>query len=492
MKKIYIYTLASLALWGAASCKKPNDFGTTNVDPKAVNIPIPAALLANAMNNLGAYVTTNAYSIGPGSYAQYFSETQYPSVSLYNIPQQDFAPVYNGSLYDLQNVINLNQSKNTVAAAKILQSYYFWVLTDSFGDLPYSQALQGIKAINPVYDKQEDIYKGLLNTLTAAIASMDGGAVAGDLVYGGDAASWKRMANSLKLLIALQASKAPDNDFAKAAFVQASTDAAGLITDNSQNFTFSYPGGTSNYNSPWYNLYNGRTDWAESKTMTDMTASLNDGRTVPFGGSFTDPNQVKGGTITSNVGVPNGYDRAKTIAFTGANPGWALVLRADYRTQASSVVVLSAAEVLLALTEGANIGWIPTTNMLSNYQKGIQQSFAQWGVASPAASYYTNASVAISVGGAGNAKNIAIQQWIAAYPDGHYGWDIWRKTGYPVLTPAPEATNSSKQIVRRFVYHTNEYTTNEANVRAAVAREVGPNPGTDSQDNTVWWDPGKK
>ncbi|SHM81501.1 SusD/RagB family nutrient-binding outer membrane lipoprotein [Mucilaginibacter sp. OK098] len=491
MKKIYIYALASLALWGAASCKKPNDFGSTNVDPKAVNIPIPAALFANAINSFGPYVTTNTYSIGPGAYAQYFSETQYPGTSLYNLPQVDFTGVYNGPLYDLQNVINLNQSKNSVAAAKILQSYYFWILTDSFGDLPYSQALQGIKSINPVYDKQEDIYKGLLNTLTAAIASMDGGSVPGDLCYGGDAASWKRMANSLKLLISLQASKAADNDFAKAAFVQATSDAAGLITDNSQNFKLSLPGGTSNYNSPWYNLYNGRTDWAESKTMTDMTASLNDGRTVPFGGSFTDPNQVKGGTITSNVGVPNGYDRAKTIAFTSANPGWALVLRADYRTQASSIVALSAAEVLLALTEGANIGWIPNTAMLSNYQKGIQLSFEQWGVADPAASYYTNANVVISIGGANNAKNIATQQWIAAYPDGHYGWDIWRKTGFPVLSPAPEATNSSKQIVRRFVYNTNEYTTNEANVRAAVAREKGPNAGTDSQDNTVWWDPGR-
>jgi hypothetical protein len=65
-------------------------------------------------------------------------------------------------------------------------------------------------------------------------------------------------------------------------------------------------------------------------------------------------------------------------------------------------------------------------------------------------------------------------------------WDTWRKSGYPVLTPAPDATNSSKQIVRRFVYATSEYNTNGANVNAAVARMGG-----DTQDTKVWWDGGK-
>jgi hypothetical protein len=110
-------------------------------------------------------------------------------------------------------------------------------------------------------------------------------------------------------------------------------------------------------------------------------------------------------------------------------------------------------------------------------------------LAAPAAGYYTQSGVAITnTANAANIKNISIQRYLASYPDGHAAWDIWRKTGYPVLTPAPGATNSSKQIVRRFTYSTSEFQTNGANVTAAVARETGPDAGTDSQDNRVWWD----
>jgi hypothetical protein len=487
MKKIYIYTLAVLTLYGAASCKKPNNFGNTNVDPSAVPKPIVSALLTNVMAGIPGYASTG--EMGPGSYAQYFSETQYPGTSLYTLPQSDFTGSYNGSLYDLQNVISLNQDKNSVAVAKILQSYIFWVLTDSFGDIPYSQALQGIKVITPVYDKQEDIYKGLLTTLAAATASMDSGTVPGDIFYGGDAASWKRMANSLSMLIAIQASKrTDDNAWAKSAFAAAM--AAGPITTNAQNFTLVYPGST--YSSPWYNLYNGRTDWAESKTLTDTTAAYNDPRTNPWGGSFSDPKQTTGGTVTSNVGVPYGVDRPTATAFTAANPTWALVLRADLRTTGtgSSVVVIGAAEVALAEAEAANIGWI-SGSPADYYATGIAASFDQWGVTG-AAAYTASSRVAISAtpGARDNTRKIAMQQWFAAYPDGHLGWNDWRKSGYPDLKPAVAASNSSGLIVRRFVYASSEFTTNEANVKAAIAREKGPNAGTDSQDNLVWWDLG--
>ena len=178
MKKIYIYTLSTLLLWGAASCKKPNQFGTTNQDPTAVTAPVISALIASVEHNIPNYITSqSAFGINGAAYAQYASETQYPGTSLYNLPQVDFAGQYSGNLYDCQNVINSSTDKNAVAAATIMQQYIFWVLTDSFGDIPYSQALSGIKAITPAYDKQEDIYKGILSKTAAAVASLGGGSV---------------------------------------------------------------------------------------------------------------------------------------------------------------------------------------------------------------------------------------------------------------------------------------------------------------------------
>jgi hypothetical protein len=485
MKKIYICTLTTLLLLGQMSCKKPNDFGNTNVDPGNTTKPIVSALLAQVESNLGNYVSTNNLSQYGGEYAQYFTETQYPGISTYSLPQLSFTGYYSGDLNDLQNIITLNQSANSVAVAKILQQYIFWEITDSWGDVPYSQALQGLKAITPIYDKQEDIYKGILATLASAQASMDNSAIPGDLIYGGDVASWKRAANSLSMLVAIQLSrKVPGAaDYAATAFKAAL--AAGGITTNAQNMAVSYPGGA--FKDPWWNLYNGRTDFAESSVVTGLTAALSDGRTVPFGGDFTDPGQVTGGTVTSALGIPPGLSRADVTAFTTANPKWALVLRADKRTEAGTVVIISAAEVFLARAEAAQIGWTTETAQ-TPYQAGIALSFQQWGLAAPAASYYTQDLVSLTSGTHTPIEVISIQRYLASYPDGHAAWDIWRKTGYPTLLPAPGATNASGQIVRRFTYATSELQTNGTNVNAAIARETGPDAGTDSQDNRVWWD----
>ena len=112
-------------------------------------------------------------------------------------------------------------------------------------------------------------------------------------------------------------------------------------------------------------------------------------------------------------------------------------------------------------------------------------SHEQWGVAAPSNSYLNQANVVLgAVGAASNVKNISTQRYIASFPDGLQAWNIWRKTGFPVLTPAPAATNTTKQIVRRYTYVSAEYTSNKVNVTAAVARI----PGGDTQDSKVWWD----
>ncbi|MDO3628396.1 SusD/RagB family nutrient-binding outer membrane lipoprotein [Mucilaginibacter sp. BT774] len=487
MKKIYICAITTLLVLGQMSCRKPNDFGNTNLDPGNTTKPIVPALITQVEANLGTYVSTNNLSQYGGEYAQYFTETQYPGISTYSLPQLSFTGYYSGDLFDLQNVINLNQDKNSVAVAKILQQFIFWEITDAWGDVPYSQALQGLKSITPVYDKQEDIYKGILATLASASASMDNGPIPGDIIYNGDVASWKKAANSLSMLVAIQLSKKVPgaSDYAAAAFNAAL--AAGGITTNAENMAISYPG--SAFKDPWWNLYNGRTDYAESKVVTDLTAGFSDGRTVPFGGDYTDPGQVTGGTVTSAIGIPPGLSRSDVTAFTTANPKWALVMRADKRTETSTVVIISAAEVFLARAEAADIGWTSET-FASTYNVGIALSFDQWGLAAPAASYYTQNGVLLTAapGTGGNEQPISIQRYLASYPDGHMAWDIWRKTGYPTLSPAPGATNPSGQIVRRFTYATSENQTNGANVKAAIARETGPAAGTDSQDNRVWWD----
>ena len=156
IKRKYLSLAALAIIVFATACDKIKDFGDTNVDPNGVSTPIPSAIFTN----VSAGIPGTATQTRGGYYAQFFSETQYSDASLYSLPQLDFAGIYTGSLYDLQNIININSSNNLTQASRILKAYIFWTVTDRWGDVPYSEALKGGSVPTPVYDKQEDIYKG--------------------------------------------------------------------------------------------------------------------------------------------------------------------------------------------------------------------------------------------------------------------------------------------------------------------------------------------
>lgn len=485
MRKISMQRLVVLPLalgMLLTSCKRySSDFGDTNVNPGVTGSPILAALLTNVEAGIAGYGSNTR----AGLYSQYFSETQYTDVSLYSLPQINFEGEYSGSLYDLQNIINTNSSNNMTQVARILKAYIYAQITDRWGDVPYSQALSGNST--PIFDKQADIYPALIQELTQASAAFNtSSGISGDILYSGSVAKWKKLATSLRMRFALQLTKRfpASSGYAAQQFNAALNDPAGYITDNADNFQVVFPGG--NFRSSWYSLYDGRKDFGESNTMTALMASVADGRQNAFGGLTED--QTVSNTAwnqTSSLGVPYGRLRSFVDPWTQSNPSWARVLRGDYRTQTGKVMLLTASEVFLARAEAADRGWT-SENMNTLYQAGINASFAQWGLTAPSASYFTQSGVVLAnpAGTAANIRNLATQQYIAAYPDGMRGWNIWRRTGFPVLTPAIDATNSSKQIPRRYTYGQTSYGSNTAAVTAAA----GLLPGGDTQDSKIWWD----
>ncbi len=450
-----------------SACNKLEDFGDTNINPNGTTIPNAAALLTNVEAGVGNY----GFQTRPGLYAQYFSETQYTDASLYSLPQIDFVGTYTGPLEDLQNIINLNTTKSQTAVAMILKSYILWNLTDQWGDIPYSAALTG-GLTAPTYDKQQDIYKGLISDLTTAAASFDGSLISGDIIFKGSQANWIRTANSMRMLMALRLSKRfpAAGGYAAMEFNKALTAAGGIISDNMYNFQVNYPGG--NFQNPVYAVYNGREDYGESKTMTDIMGSLGDPRQQAFGGASITS------SASSSTGVPYGYARQTTVDFTTANPGWARILNVKYRADNSPIYLITAAQVAFARAEAAYIGWTTeTVNTL--YEQGINSSFAQWGVAD--ANYLSQSSVALSAGNP--LYKIQLQRYIATYPDGMQGWSLWRRTGVPTLTPAPDATNNG-QIPIRYRYGQTENSTNPAAVKKAAADLNGG----DIETAPLWWD----
>ncbi len=468
MKKISIQRLAVLSLSLGlffTSCKRySGDFQDTNVNPGVTGSPIFGALMTNVKSAIAGY----AAGTRGGLYCQYFSETQYTDVSLYSLPQINFEGEYSGILNDLQNIIDNGPNPNMKSVAKILKAYIFSSITDRWGDVPYSQALTGNGT--PVFDRQSDIYNGLIVLLTAAVDEFSGtGAITGDVIYAGNVTRWRKFANSLRMRLALQLSKRypAAGGVAAVQFNAALTHTAGIIENNADNFKVSFPGG--NFKSPWYNLYDGRIDFGESETMTALMASLGDGRQAAYG--------------SSALGVPYGRLRSYIDPWTSSNPTWARILNPSYRAENGTVVALSAAEVYLARAEAADRGWT-AENMNTRYQEGVNASFAQWNLTPPVAAYFTQATVVLSApaGTAANIRNLAIQQYVAGYPDGLRGWNIWRRTGWPVLTPAPDATNSSRLIPQRYTYGQQSYGSNTANVNAAATAIGG-----DNQDTKVWW-----
>lgn len=491
---------AGVYMLAGSSCKKLEDFGDTNVNPNGSLTPITSALLTSAERNLGGVISgTGTGGTKAGLFSQYISETQYTDASLYAEPKLDYGGTYSGPLMDLQVIINKNSdpttkdlvlasgsNANQIAVAKILKSYYFWTITDRWGDIPYSQALQGAANLEPAFDMQSDIYVGLLKDLKDAVDGFDGGLnMQGDVFYKGDPAKWKKLANTLRMQIALRMRNA-NATLAAAEFAAAYNDAGGYITSNADNLTLAFDGGS--FKNPYFTIYDGRTDYAFSKTLGDIMSNMGDGRKSLYKGTGSD--------------FPYGLERADAVAF---GTGYAKFLSDDMLKEDADIVIVSAATSLLAAAEGVERGWV-TGNAAALYAAGITASFEQWG-ASGAAAYIANPSVnyATGTGGGSNIgasafgsiigsdaitttplQRIALQRYIAHFPDGIQGWCEWRRTGTPNLKPTEFATNSDagKAIPRRYVYATVEYSLNPAQVAIAVARLSGG----DKMNSRMWWD----
>lgn len=476
LKNIAFATAVAATLVTAPSCEKV-DFGNMNENPNLTTAPITSALLTNALSAMGnrTWDAGGVVTIS-GMYSQYYAETQYTDISRYNNPQSNWDGFYNGVLYDLQNIINYNSdpataalaaangsNKNQIATARILKAYNYWILTDLWGDIPYSGALKG-NGLVP-YDSQESIYTDLLKELKESVAQYDAGlAPKGDILFNGDVSKWKKFANSLRMLIALRISKA-NATLGRTEFASALADPGGIISSNADNAMLVYPGG--NYLNPFYNYYvvTKRDDYAVTKTLLDWMNARGDQR-----------NRVVG---TSTIGFPYGLTRDQAVQFGNANTSFARVMNSSVAQDKSPVPIIAAAHMFLARAEAAQLGWT-SENVGTMYTNGVTASWEQWGLATGTAlsDYLANADVALA--GGEPARKIATQQWLAWYPNGLQGWSGWRKTGFPVLTTLP---SGQTQVPRRFSYGTNEPQLNPANFAIGAARY-----NNNSMFARVWWD----
>jgi hypothetical protein len=497
-KLLNIKLFIVLIMMGAGCTKFPDDI---NVNPNLPTKASNAQLLTSAINGTQAVIEAPAGLL----YVQHWAEKPYTDASRYTIVNYDFYSIYSGALENLQTILNsesfnINEGSvnNQKAVARILKAWFFWHMTDRWGDIPYFNALKGKDNFLPAYDRQKDIYYDLMKELKEAAAQIDNGnPVTGDILYGGNMANWKRFANSMRLLMALRLSKA-DAAKGKSEFVDALN--GGVFTDNSQNAVFVHLADANNQNYWYYvvNVQNRPWYWA-SKTLVDYMKPLNDPRLK----IFADVN----GSGTYN-GVPYGLDGNAVGAIPSSSVSF---IGVHVRTQNAPTYIATYAQVLLAIAEANKLNWLPGGDVeaQAKYVAAIEASVRQWnrisfqtynnsvdkqvekvpysaidkGDTTGLAAYLAQPEVAYTAAEA--LKKIGYQRWLHLYMNGYEAWAEWRRTGYPVLTPAPN--NGDIPIPRRQAYPVKEQNINGDNYRTAISLQPGLS-GKDDLNGRVWWD----
>lgn len=469
MKKL-ILSITALSLF-MTSCV--SDDPTYN-DDKDKSYDVPSeTLFTNAEKELTDQLVTPSVNLSVLRYAsQYWAATQYNTEARFNITTRRIGDGHWNALYrsTLSNLETSKQvllteggdatvQKNKIALIEILQVYTFQVLVDTYGDVPYTDALKVEEVILPKYEDDAVIYPKLITRLDAAIASLDSSADSfgsADFIYGGDVAKWKVFANTLKLKIGLNLA---DADAALSKSTVESAYNAGVILNNTQNASFNYPGAAPMYNPIFANLVaSNRNDFVASETIVNAMNDLEDPRRAIYFNAMPD-GSYKGGLN----GPTNAYPNFSSIGdkLTAANfPG----------------LLAEATEANFYLAEAAARGYAVGNTAEYYYNRAITASFENWGIASEAAAYLAKPEVAYATAaGATYKEKIGQQAWIAFFNRPFESWNSYRRLDFPALVaPANAVAAAEGEIPKRYTYPINEQTVNNANW-AAASTAIGGN-----------------
>jgi hypothetical protein len=516
MKKVFKYIFTAVLITGFTACTTDFEEINNNVNKPSLDQADPKMLLANSIESMTDRVHEIFLGHEMGScWVQHMAKVQYtdedryiPRVSVIN---NTWTSLYGASGQDVSTILKIAEAKdlkNYKGVGLVLKVYITSVLTDLFGDIPYSEAWQGSAAtpiISPAYDKQEDIYKDLVLKLKEAndLLSEDNEEIEGDILYNGDVAKWKMFANSLRLRLLLRMSAKVDVKADMAAIVG---DAAKypIFTSNADNAALVYLGSAPN-NNPINENRKTRDDHRVSKKLIDLLykdAASPDYR-VSMYASLADG---KG----DYAGLPNGLRSSDAANYDGGGLKNTSKISSFYTQATAPGMLMSYAELQFILAEAAHKTYITggAAKTEEYYYKGIEASynqnatffaaelkkiwsadFVKWGWKEAEKDIITYALEDFKEYGgwkfdaAKAMEQIGTQKWVALFDQGLQANFEWRRIGYPVLV-APVDADNEKKIPVRVYYPSDEYSRNKSNVEAAVTR-IG---GKDDMNTKVWWD----
>jgi len=498
MKKILITFLAFA--FALTSCEFDKGFEEMNVNPNAAaQIGVGNKFAKTILDTSGGRYENWRNSLIYNSTliqhyattASYWSGDKYFRVDSYATSLWD--RYYPSAVKGIEDIIDqLNDEGNSgteMGMARILRVIIYHRLTDTHGDIPYSEAGKGYidGTLKPKYDAQQDIYMDMLAELEAAVAQISGNSSLGnsDIIYGGDAAKWKALGNSMMLRLAMRMTKA-DAASAQAWAVKAIN--GGIIASNAGNAVIAHTDGPEGINK------NGHGEVFDVDSQMRMSAT--------FGAHLAgDPRlSVLFAPGSSNaageiIGMPNGrtsddYVGADGVTYAGvADRHIYAQTHPALRKKDVPMVLLTTAEVHFLIGEAIIRGWV-SGDAKTYYDAGVTAAMTMLADFYPDSTPIAQADIDAFLAGPGaydSSKGwemLMNEYWKATFLNEYEAYANWRRTGYPTLSPTQHPNSvSGNQIMRRMIYPGGESATNAENYAAAVARQ-----GADTWMTRMWWD----
>lgn len=516
-KNIIKYMFLAVLGLSAVACKK--DFSEVNTDPIGKREVEAHQLLAPALVNvLNTNMVRNWNFNNQLMQVTVEINDSEGRVFRYDIRRNVADYTWNNwyiNLTDLKDIYTIASQPNKLnksyqAISLIAQSWVYSLLTDTYGDIPYSQANQG-KDFNlqPVFDKQKDIYADMFAKLEQANTLLKDATpivATSDPVYQGDISKWRRFGNSLYLRLLLRvAGKAEVATTARAKIkeiVDTNPAEYPVIENNTQTAKILWNGTNSStavYSSPF--MINIRAVDFRNMPICDFFL----GRLVNWDYPMVEPTLGTGGG--PRWGIDRGADGWVGIS-SGYSPGSGVVMQSHFNSDAETPakltlqtdrntgIIMNSAEVAFIKAEAAAKGWI-SGSPATYYHKGIADGIIYWMptyITGPTdAKFITYINTAgiqwdptlplddLTFGSKSQMEMILLQKYYANFLVDMQQWFEHRRTGHPILPKGLGLVNGGK-MPARLNYPLITQSTNPTNYKNAVAAQ-----GADDINTLMWW-----
>lgn len=402
-----------------------------------------------------------------------------------------------------------SENKSYQAISLITQAWVYQLLTDVYGDVPYTEANEGRQGIyEPKFDAQKDIYLDLFNKLEQANTLLKEGTAiigSGDPVYQGDVSKWRRFGNSLYLRALLRVAHKQEVSTAAIAkikeIVETKASEYPVMENNTHTAKILWNGTNSSsavYSSPF--MINVRAVDFRTPAITeffiDHLRNWNDPRLQGSLGVNGTPRWGLAQGPNGWVGVASGYAPGSGITkqayFYSDAQNAGITLQTDRYTG----IIMNVAEVDFIKAEAAVRGWISSPAEL-HYYTGMANSLNYWlpnYISKPTDAnfikYVQEADIMWdntlpldnkTPGSSSKLELIHLQKYYAMFLVDFQQWIEHRRTGHPILPKGPGLANGG-EMPSRLNYPIITQSANPTNYKNAVAAQ-----GADDIKTKVWW-----